>query len=189
MPWWLAPRACQFLFGWIYCAGSIAILALAAIGPYVNTDGKSRSIKGWYYTVITVGFLALSVVYYFVFFASPTTTGVHLAGVNLKRQEHGVDDNTNLMRQCDMCITYDEGVAHRHAIYGYRHYIDLNFRPNKKGRSFLYWVFGGPKERHQPNLDIGEYVVKAKKNTSGVVQAVWAPVRGIIPSLRSSGGS
>lgn len=185
LPWWLAPRPCQYLLGWVYAAGGVVIIVLAAIGPYVKADGTAREVKGWYFPVITFGLLAFSIVYYFIFLASENSTCVQMAGVNLKRQRHGVGDNDNIMRQCDFCVKYEPGVAHRHARDGYLYYNELNFPQKDKGRNILYWVFGGPKERHQPDLHLDDYVGKVKDGIKGVFCGVWAGIRGLIPGLKS----
>lgn len=190
MTWWLKPRLCQILFGCIYAAGSATILALAAIGPYKNTDGKNRSIKGWYYTVITSGFLAGSVLYYYLLLAKPRSSLVRLAGVQLVRKQHGIGDKADLIRQCDMCIYHaqsNQGTSkeHRHAIYGYLHYNDLRFPRRSQGKNLLYWIFGGPNERHYVKFDLGNHVATVRNKVSWGIHAVWAPVRGIIPGLKS----
>jgi len=115
---------------------------------------------------------------------------VHLASVKLTRQQHGVDDNGSMMRQCDLCREYAPGVAHRNAIYGYLHYNDLGFKEKDKGRSFLYWVFGGPTERHHPKFEIFDYAIKGKRKIAGVFQKLWAStIRGVVPRRKASEGS
>jgi hypothetical protein len=188
MPWWLKPRLCQIVFGCIYAAGSTTILTLTAIGPYKNTDGKNRSIKGWYYTVITGGFLTVSIIYYYVFLWNPRSSLVRLAGVQLVRKKHGVGDNDDLRRQCDMCIYYTQrdgstGQEHRHAIYGYLNYNDLRFPGRSQGRNLLYWVFGGPSSRHYLKFDFGDRIRTARDRISGAIQAVQVSTRRIIPGL------
>lgn len=159
LPRWLKPRPCQYLLGWIYASSSLAIIILAAVGPYVDANGKNSVIKGWYYPTITFGFLGFSIIYYLVFFASVNNTWLRLASVRLARKEHGVDDNDSRDRKCEFCAKYGSGRAHRHTEYGYLQYFELKFDENKD-RNFLYWFFGGPKESHRPSFRLLEIIVE-----------------------------
>lgn len=123
-------------------------MVLAAIGPYKNTNGTTRSVKGWFYPVITFSFLAFSMIYYCIFLASEKSSGVSIAGVTLKRRRHGVDDNSILMRQCDMCKEYERGEEHRHLRDGYLYFNELILRQQGQRRNPLYWLFGGQNEEH-----------------------------------------
>ncbi|OCK94885.1 uncharacterized protein K441DRAFT_90733 [Cenococcum geophilum 1.58] len=183
-PRWLNPSVSQFALGWLYAAGSIVILVLSALGPYKNADGSQRSVKGWWFPVITFGLLGFSVVYYLIFIASENSNGASMAGVNMHRRRHGDDDNRNIMRQCDFCKAYAPGVAHRHARDGYLYYNDYNFPQKNQGRNVLYWLFGGPKEHHYPDLHLDEYVVKGKGMIRTGFYWVWSGMRRAILRLR-----
>jgi hypothetical protein len=183
-PWYLAKLSVQYLLGFLYASGSIVILVLSAIGPYKNSNGSARVVKGWFYPVITFSFLALSMVYYCIFLASETSNSVSIAGVHLKRQRHGVDDNQNITRQCDSCVDHDPGEEHRHANNGYVYFNELNFRQKDKGRNLLYWLFGGPKERHHLDLHLDEYVDEAKEGIHKVLRGIWTGGQRLLPFKR-----
>ncbi|OCK81272.1 hypothetical protein K432DRAFT_392315 [Lepidopterella palustris CBS 459.81] len=168
LPWWLCPRVCQWILGWLYAIGSIVILILAAIGPYVNTDGTTRQVKGWYYPAIMFTFfVAFAIPYYFSFIASEERSLVKVADVKLSRKQHGVHDELNLRRQCDFCAELNSK-PHRHARDGYLNFNELHFPKKDTGRNFLYWFFGGPKERHYPDIRLDE-----------VIPVFWAGVKGL----------
>jgi amino acid transporter len=182
LPRWLRPKPSQYLLGLVSAAGNIVILVLAAIGPYKNADGTTRAIKGWYFTVTSFGLLAFSVAYYAIFLASETSTGVQIAGVNLKRQQHGDGDNLDVTRQCEVCVYREPGVAHRHARDGYLYYNELKFPVPDKGTSFLYLIFGGPKERHHPSLHLRDYVASLCGEAKRILDVAWARMQGLEPS-------
>ena len=147
-PWWFSSVFSHFLLGWLHASASVVVMALAAIGPYRNTSGNERVVKGWYYPVITFSLFFFSVLYYLLFLASGNASAVWLAGVRLTRKKHGVDDNSDLTRQCKSCKNYERGQEHRHDIAGYRYYNELHFPDPDHGRNILYWLFGGRKEQH-----------------------------------------
>ncbi|KAL1599634.1 hypothetical protein SLS60_007437 [Paraconiothyrium brasiliense] len=63
---WLRPKILRALLGWTYAALSLAILVLACIPPYKNTDGAERVVKGWFYPIICFGLLVVFSIYYFL---------------------------------------------------------------------------------------------------------------------------
>lgn len=176
-PKWLASTISQYLLGWLYAAGSITILVLSAIGPYKNADGSSRSVKGWYFPAITFSFLTFTFVYYCCFMASEMTTAVSMAGVNMHTCQHGVDDNQNVLRQCDFCVEYPRGEAHRHARDGYLNYNEYNFPEKDRGRNVLYWLFGGPKEQHYLDLHLDVYILKSIVAATNFFRGIWDGLR------------
>lgn len=147
--WWLRKRFAPYLFGWIYAIGSIALLVLAALGPYKTTDGKERVVKGWIYPVLSFGLVLCSFAYYLAFIASETTSGVRAAGVRLKKSQHGESDQTSLLRRCDACT--DEVKPHRHARDGYTDYYEV-ICPETGSGNIIYWAFGGTNELHHPQV-------------------------------------
>jgi hypothetical protein len=154
-PWWLRPRIMQWGLGLLYATGSLVILVLTAIGPYVNTDGSARKVKGWYYPMIMFSFLGLSIIYYTIFLASGKYSAVQAAGVKRSKKQHGKDDAEILIRQCDFCRQFDSN-PHRHARDGYQDFFEFHFPEKDGGRNPLYWLFGGSKEKHYPDIRLDE---------------------------------
>jgi hypothetical protein len=123
-------------------------LVLAVLGPYKTTAGKDREVKGWLYPSISFAFFLLSLFYYFMFIASKKGSLVRLAGINIERRQHGMDDRDKLLRQCDACN--ENAQAHRHARDGYENYYEV-LEPERYGQgSVLYWLFGGTDEHYHP---------------------------------------
>jgi len=176
-PGWLQPKFSRFGLGWLYATGSIIILVLSTLGPYKNADGSERSVKGWWFPVITFGLLGFSIIYYLLFIASETSNGASIAGVIMRRRQHGVHDNQYIMRQCDFCKEYPRGEAHRHARDGYLFYNDYQFAVKDQGRNVLYWLFGGPKEHHYLDLHLDEYVLKSREMIESGCRWIWNKVR------------
>ena len=145
----------QWGLGLIYATGSLVILVLTAIGPYVNTDGSARKVKGWYYPMIMFSFLGLSIIYYTIFLAGGKYSAVQAAGVKRSKKQHGKDDAEILIRQCDFCQKFD-GNPHRHARDGYQDFFEFHFPKKDSGRNPLYWLFGGSKEKHYPDIRLDE---------------------------------
>ncbi len=142
----------------MYAGASFVIIILAALGPYKNSDGSERSVKGWWFPVTTFGLLVFSILYYYVFIASENHNGAFLAGVKMHRRKHGVDDKDNIMRQCDQCVFLPDK-AHRHYRDGYRYYNDFRFPDEDQSkRNVVYWLFGGPNEIHYPTFRLREHL-------------------------------
>ena len=152
-PRWLKHIAVSWLLGLIYSGVNIVILILSALGPYINTDGKERKIKGWLYPVITGLFWLGSLLYYFLFLRSPTISAVRLAGVRSSFNLHGKDDTgeNRLGRRCDLCEVL-EHKEHRHSRDGYRTFLEFHFPEGDRGRNLLYQFFGGPNANHHSDL-------------------------------------
>jgi hypothetical protein len=160
----------KWALGGGYAICSATILVLAVLPPYVNADGSTRQLKGWIYPVIIFSVFVGSILYYVLFLYDTERTAVELAGVQFSRKTHGVDDKQILGRKCELCD--DEQGQHRHSRDGYLTFLEMHFK-TQNGKNLVYWFFGGPNERHYPDLRI-DSAVQACRNG---VEHAWGRIR------------